>query len=454
MSSRLLRERIKAFPAALKEQQELNAVITDTSAQALKRLEESGAEGSLSGRLLAIKDNLNLVDSPTTCASRTLEGYISPYTATPVQRLLDADAAIVAKTNMDEFAMGSSTEYSCFGPTRNPGNPDLVPGGSSGGSAVVVAAGLVDAALGSDTGGSVRQPAAFCGVYGLKPTYGRVSRYGLVAFASSFDQVGVFARSTELTAAVFEVIAGQDQQDSTSADEPVKPFSYKEERARSLTIGIAPEYDHEGVDQEIRDGCRALIQFLKNEGFTVKEISLPHTDYGIAAYYILTTAEASSNLARYDGIRYGKRIQAGNDLEALYTDTRSSGFGTEVQRRIMLGTYVLSAGYIDQYYIRAQRVRRLILQDFLQAFKEVDLLITPATPTLPFPIGSKVDDPLTMYLSDVFTVPMNLAGVPAMTIPAGTSRSGLPIGLQLTANHFGEETIFQLSRFIEQEYSV
>jgi len=449
-----LSERIKAFPAALKEQFELNAVITDISSQALARLDGGRRQGPLSDYLLAIKDNLNLVDSPTTCASRTLTGYISPYTATPVQRLLDAGAAIVAKTNLDEFAMGSSTEYSCFGPTRNPYGPDLVPGGSSGGSAVVVASEIVDAALGSDTGGSVRQPAAFCGLFGLKPTYGRVSRYGLVAFASSFDQVSVFARNTELAARVFEVIAGHDPLDSTSASEPVTSFSYDEEHAHSLTIGIAREYEHEGLDKEIGSRYRHLIKSLKGEGFTVKEVSLPHTDYGIAAYYILTTAEASSNLARYDGIRYGMRARAGGDLEGLYTDTRSSGFGPEVQRRIMLGTYVLSAGYMDRYYIRAQRTRRLIQRDFLQAFKEVDLLLTPTTPTLPFPIGTKIDDPITMYLSDVFTVPMSLAGVPAMNIPVGQSREGLPIGLQLTANYFGEETIFQLSRFIEQRYSV
>ena len=449
-----LSERIKTFSAALKDQSELNAVITDTSSQALTRLDGGRTQGPLSDCLLAIKDNLNLVDSPTTCASRTLEGYISPYTATPVQRLLDAGAAIVAKTNLDEFAMGSSTEYSCFGPTRNPHDPDLVPGGSSGGSAVAVASGLVDTALGSDTGGSVRQPAAFCGTYGLKPTYGRVSRYGLVAFASSFDQVSIFARSTELTARVFEVIAGHDPLDSTTAAELVTSFSYDEGRARRFTIGIAREYEHEGLDKEISSRYRHLIKFLKGEDFIVKEVSLPHTDYGIAAYYVLTTAEASSNLARYDGIRYGMRARVKGDLERLYTDTRSSGFGPEVQRRIMLGTYVLSAGYVDRYYICAQRTRRLIQRDFLQAFKEVDLLLTPTTPTLPFPIGIKVDDPLTMYLSDVFTVPMSLAGVPAMNIPVGQSREGLPIGLQLTADYFGEETIFQLSRFIEQRYSV
>ncbi len=449
-----LRERIKAFPAALKEQLELNAVITDTSSQVLMRLEREQPQGPLSSYLLAIKDNLNLVDTPTTCASRILQGYISPYTATAVQHLLDAGASIVAKTNLDEFAMGSSTEYSCFGPTRNPYNPDLVPGGSSGGSAVVVASELVDAALGSDTGGSVRQPAAFCGLFGLKPTYGRVSRFGLVAFASSFDQISIFARNTEIASKVFEVIAGHDPHDSTSAADPVKPFIYNEELASNLIVGIASEYEHEGTDQEISSRYRDLIRFFEREGLTVKKVSMPHTDHGIAAYYILTTAEASSNLARYDGIRYGMRASAADNLEDLYADTRSQGFGPEVQRRIMLGTYVLSAGYMDQYYVRAQRVRRLIQQDFLNAFEDVDVLLTPTTPTLPFPIGTKVNDPITMYLSDVFTVPMSLAGVPALNIPVGFSRTGLPIGLQLTASHFKEETIFQLSRFIEERYSV
>ncbi len=418
------------------------------------RLEREQPQGPLSSYLLAIKDNLNLVDTPTTCASRILQGYISPYTATAVQHLLDAGASIVAKTNLDEFAMGSSTEYSCFGPTRNPYNPDLVPGGSSGGSAVVVASELVDAALGSDTGGSVRQPAAFCGLFGLKPTYGRVSRFGLVAFASSFDQISIFARNTEIASKVFEVIAGHDPHDSTSAADPVKPFIYNEELASNLIVGIASEYEHEGTDQEISSRYRDLIRFFEREGLTVKKVSMPHTDHGIAAYYILTTAEASSNLARYDGIRYGMRASAADNLEDLYADTRSQGFGPEVQRRIMLGTYVLSAGYMDQYYVRAQRVRRLIQQDFLNAFEDVDVLLTPTTPTLPFPIGTKVNDPITMYLSDVFTVPMSLAGVPALNIPVGFSRTGLPIGLQLTASHFKEETIFQLSRFIEERYSV
>ena len=408
----------------------------------------------MSGRLLAIKDNLNLASVPTTCASRILAGYISPYTATTVQRLQDAGAAIVAKTNMDEFAMGSSTEYSCFGATRNPHNPDLVAGGSSGGSAVLVALGLVDAALGSDTGGSVRQPAAFCGVYGFKPTYGRHSRYGLIAFASSFDQVGIFARTTKLTAEIYSAIAGHDPLDSTSAKNAVAPFEYSEDRARSLTIGIASEYDHEGVEHQIRERYHDLVQELRNENFNIKTVSLPHTDYGISAYYILTTAEASSNLARYDGIRYGARNTRKHDLEPVYLDTRTEGFGPEVQRRIMLGTYVLSAGYVGRYYLRAQRARRIIRQEFINMYNQVDILLTPTTPSLPFRVGEKVNDPLTMYLSDVFTVPMNLAGLPSMNIPLGASKEGLPIGMQLTAAPLGEETIFQLSRFIEDKYSI
>ena len=452
--SQQLTERIRSFPATLKDHIHLNAVITDCSKQALEFVKQSKGEGSLSGRLMAVKDNLNLISMPTTCASRILAGYISPYTATTIQRLLDAGAAIVAKTNMDEFAMGSSTEYSCFGATRNPHHPDLVAGGSSGGSAVLVASGLVDAALGSDTGGSVRQPAAFCGIYGFKPTYGRHSRYGLVAFASSFDQVGIFARTTERTAEVYYAIAGHDPLDSTSAKNVVAPFEYNENQARNLTIGIALEYDNEGIEPQIRERYHDLIQEHRDKNFIVKTVSLPHTDYGVSAYYILTTAEASSNLARYDGIRYGARITEAPDLEPIYLDTRTEGFGPEVQRRIMLGTYVLSAGYVGRYYLRAQRARRIIREEFINIYEQVDILLTPTTPSLPFRVGEKVNDPLTMYLSDVFTVPMNLAGLPSMNIPLGSSKEGLPIGMQLTAAPLGEETIFQLSRFIEDKYSI
>ncbi len=444
--------RIAAFPAAVAQKQELNAVVNDITALATEKA-KIGLAGPLAGTLLAIKDNLNLLGTTTTCASRILDGYTSPYTATAVERLMDAGASIVGKTNMDEFAMGSSTEYSCYGVTRHPIDPELVPGGSSGGSAVAVATDLVDAALGSDTGGSVRQPAAFCGIYGLKPTYGRVSRYGLVAFASSFDQIGVFSKSTELAANVFEAMAGHDKCDSTTANEPVNTFEYDEDRARKMVVGIPKEYQHNGVEPQIHDRLASVMSFLKGEGVKFKELSLPHTEYAVPTYYVLTTAEASSNLARFDGVRYGSRYGAANDLDSLYEETRSRGFGAEVQRRIMLGTYVLSAGYADRYYIRAQQVRRLIQRDFKEAFGDVDLLLCPTTPTFPFPIGSKVDDPLTMYLSDVFTTPMSLAGVPAMSIPVGFGNNGLPIGLQLTADYFGEDAIFQLSRLIEEKYT-
>ena len=447
-----LRERIQGVPAALQDQAQLNAVITDISAQALDGL-DSAPEGSLSGLLLGIKDNLNFAGSATSCASRTLEGYISTYTATAVQRLLDAGGQVVVKTNMDEFAMGSSTEYSCFGPTRNPHDPERVPGGSSGGSAVAVATELVDAALGSDTGGSVRQPAAFCGIFGLKPTYGRVSRFGLVAFASSFDQIGVFARNTAMASTVYQTIAGHDAADSTSSTEPVKPFDYDEHLARRLKVGLFPDAELAGTDPQIMDRYNALIKFLKGEGLPVAQVEMPHTRHGIAAYYVLTTAEASSNLARFDGIRYGRRLQEKPDLESLYRGTRSDGFGPEVQRRIMLGTYVLSAGYMDKYYIQAQRVRRSIQEDYKAAFSEVDILLTPTTPTFPFLIGSQTDDPMSMYLSDIFTVPMSLAGVPSMSIPVGNGNNNLPIGLQLTANYFGEDAIFQLSQLIENQFS-
>ena len=439
--------KIQTYQAELERQSSLNAVVHDLS-QNLP--EAAGKTGPLADFILAIKDNMNLVDTPTTCASKILAGYISPYTATAVQRLIDAGGQIVAKTNLDEFAMGSSTEYSSFGPTRNPHDQQLVPGGSSGGSAVAVAAGLVDGALGSDTGGSVRQPAAFCGIYGLKPTYGRVSRYGLVAFASSLDQIGVFAKTTNDTAKLFEVIAGNDPADSTTAREAVEPFQYAEDQARQLVVGLPGEYDQEGIDTGIREHYHRVIDLLKSEGIRVKNVSLPHTKYGIPTYYVLATAEASSNLARFDGVRYGTRIQHDGSLESLYRDSRSLGFGPEVQRRIMLGTYVLSAGYMDKYYSRAQKVRRLIQKDFSEVFKQVDLLFTPTTPTYPFPIGGKVDDPLTMYLSDVFTVPVNLAGIPGLSIPVGYSDNGLPAGMQLAANYFQEAKLFQLSRFLEE----
>ena len=404
--------------------------------------------GTLFGKTIAIKDNLNLINTPTTCASKILDGHDSIYTATAVQKIIDAQGSIVAKTNMDEFAMGSSNEHSVYGPTKNPHNIDYVPGGSSGGSAVAVAAGIVDMALGSDTGGSVRQPASFCGVYGLKTTYGRVSRYGLTAFASSFDQVGVFANSVEDTASLFEVIAGHDKKDSTSAKEIVEPFDYNESATKKLRIGLPKEFLGEGINPEIRQALTQKVEYLKDSKFQIIDVSLPHTEHAIATYYILTTAEASTNLSRFDGVRFGHRATS-DDLSEMYLYSRSNGFGDEVKRRIMLGTFVLSSGYYDAYYTQAQKVRRLIRDDYTNVFDEVDVLLTPTSPILPFKRGEKLTDPLQMYMADVCTVPMSLAGVPALNIPVGKSKMGLPIGLQLTGNFFREKNLFGVAQFLE-----
>ena len=404
--------------------------------------------GTLFGKTIAIKDNLNLINTPTTCASKILDGHDSIYTATAVQKIIDAQGSIVAKTNMDEFAMGSSNEHSVYGPTKNPHNIDYVPGGSSGGSAVAVAAGIVDMALGSDTGGSVRQPASFCGVYGLKPTYGRVSRYGLTAFASSFDQVGVFANSVEDTASLFEVIAGHDKKDSTSAKEIVEPFDYNESATKKLRIGLPKEFLGEGINPEIRQALTQKVEYLKDSKFQIIDVSLPHTEHAIATYYILTTAEASTNLSRFDGVRFGHRATS-DDLSEMYLYSRSNGFGDEVKRRIMLGAFVLSSGYYDAYYTQAQKVRRLIRDDYTNVFDEVDVLLTPTSPILPFKRGEKLTDPLQMYMADVCTVPMSLAGVPALNIPVGKSKMGLPIGLQLTGNFFREKNLFGVAQFLE-----
>lgn len=440
MTPDALKTRIREFQAGLTAHSGLNCIIADLSGS----IQSASGEGALQNRLIAVKDNLNLKGFPTTCASNILQGHESIYTATVLEKIQQAGGQIIAKTNMDEFAMGSSSEHSAFGPVRNPLNEEFVPGGSSGGSAAAVAAGLVNMALGSDTGGSVRQPAAFCGIYGLKPTYGRVSRYGLTAFASSFDQVGIFGKTIEDSVELFEVIAGHDEKDSTSADEALTPFKFNEEQSRRLKIGLPIEYFGEGIDLEIRERIQDYVEKLKKAGLTVEEISLPNTDYAIAAYYILTTAEASSNLARFDGIRYGLS-KRGSDLNALYTDTRTAGFGAEVKRRIMLGTFVLSSGYYDAYYQKAQKVRRIIRDDFVNAFKKVDVILTPTSPVLPFKLGEKMADPLQMYMADVCTVPMSLAGVPAMNIPIGSSKSGLPIGLQLTGNFFRENDLFSVA---------
>jgi aspartyl-tRNA(Asn)/glutamyl-tRNA(Gln) amidotransferase subunit A len=390
---------------------------------------------------VAIKDNIATLRMPTSCGSRILEGYVSPYEATVVSRLRAAGAVIACKTNMDEFAMGSSTEHSAFGPAKNPVDPTRVPGGSSGGSAAAVAAGVVPIALGSETGGSVRQPAAFCGVVGVKPTYGRVSRFGLVAFASSLDQVGVFGRTVDDAALGLRIVAGRDPMDATSADMPVPDYRAAASwPASTLTIGRPIEYFQEGLDPAIRQRCDDVLDALRAQGATVEDVSLPHSSLAIPVYYIIAPAEASSNLARFDGVRYGLRI-AGDGLTAMYEATRSKGFGAEVTRRILLGTYVLSAGYYDAYYKRAQDVRSLITRDFQRVFASgIDVLFTPTTPTPAFKIGA-VSDPYEMYLNDIFTCTANLSGVPAISVPIGTV-GGLPIGGQFIAPHFGETAMF------------
>ena len=443
-----LTEKINSTREKISRESNLNCITADLTESASSQLSSFNVHGTLFGKTIAIKDNLNLINTPTTCASKILDGHDSIYTATAVQKIIDAQGSIVAKTNMDEFAMGSSNEHSVYGPTKNPHNIDYVPGGSSGGSAVAVAAGIVDMALGSDTGGSVRQPASFCGVYGLKPTYGRVSRYGLTAFASSFDQVGVFANSVEDTASLFEVIAGHDKKDSTSAKEIVEPFDYNESATKKLRIGLPKEFLGEGINPEIRQALTQKVEYLKDSKFQIIDVSLPHTEHAIATYYILTTAEASTNLSRFDGVRFGHRATS-DDLSEMYLYSRSNGFGDEVKRRIMLGAFVLSSGYYDAYYTQAQKVRRLIRDDYTNVFDEVDVLLTPTSPILPFKRGEKLTDPLQMYMADVCTVPMSLAGVPALNIPVGKSKMGLPIGLQLTGNFFREKNLFGVAQFLE-----
>lgn len=413
-------------------------------------LDGGGVPGPLAGVPVAVKDNIATLHLPTTCASRILEGYISPYEATAVARIRRAGGIVVAKTNCDEFAMGSSSEHSAYGPVRHPMDPTRVPGGSSGGSAAVVAAGVVPVALGSETGGSVRQPAAFCGIVGVKPTYGRVSRFGLVAFASSLDQIGVFGRDVRHAAVGMEVVGGRDPLDSTSDECPVPVYGEAAGRDISgMVIGKPREYFPEGLDSRMARACDRALQRLVDAGATVKDISLPHTSLAIPVYYIIAPAEASSNLARFDGVRYGLRIE-GDGLRAMYEATRSQGFGAEVTRRILLGTYVLSAGYYDAYYRKAQQVRTLITQDFRRTFADgVDVIFTPTTPTPAFEIGSKTSDPYSMYLNDIFTATANLAGVPAMSVPIGRI-DGLPVGGQLMAPHFGEETMFAAAFALER----
>jgi aspartyl-tRNA(Asn)/glutamyl-tRNA(Gln) amidotransferase subunit A len=400
---------------------------------------------------IAIKDNICTEGVKTTCGSRILENFVPPYDATVIARLRAQQYCLVGKTNLDEFAMGSSTENSAFGPTRNPWNPAYIPGGSSGGSAAAVGADLCVAALGSDTGGSIRQPASCCGVVGLKPTYGRVSRYGLVAFASSLDQIGTITKDVRDAAILLKAIAGHDPLDSTSAELPVPDYMKAlKENMRGMTVGVPKEFFTEGMDPEVEQAVQAAIDEMKNLKAAVKEISLPTTQHAIAAYYLIAPAEASSNLARYDGVRYGFRAPKAEGLLEMYLKTRQEGFGAEVKRRIMLGTYALSAGYYDAYYAKAQSVRTMIKRDFEEAFKQVDVIVTPTMPTPAFKLGEKTKDPLQMYLSDIFTISVNLAGVPAIVVPCGISSGKLPIGLQIIGRAFEEEKILRAAHAYEQ----
>jgi aspartyl-tRNA(Asn)/glutamyl-tRNA(Gln) amidotransferase subunit A len=407
--------------------------------------------GALAGLPVAVKDVLCTAGQPTTCGSRILESFVPPYDAHVITRLRQADAVLLGKTNLDEFAMGSSTENSAFRQTRNPWDLERIPGGSSGGSAAAVAAGLAPLALGSDTGGSVRQPAGLCGVVGLKPSYGRVSRFGLVAYASSLDQVGPFGHDVTDAALLLEVIAGHDPRDSTSVVKPVPPYSRTvEEPVQPLTIGVAREYFGEGLDAEVDASIREALKVYEGLGAAVTEVSLPHSPYAVATYYVVATAEASSNLARYDGVHYGYRAQGYDNLIDMYCKTRGRGFGSEVKRRVMLGTYALSSGYKDAYYVKALKVRRLIRQDFDRAFAECDVLLGPTSPTAAFRLGERIDDPLAMYLSDIYTISANLAGITAVSIPCGFTRSGLPIGLHLQAPPFEEEKLLRVARMYER----
>ena len=420
-------------------------------AEEIDQKAKSGGVGKLAGTVLAIKDNIVIKGERVTCGSRILENFVSPYDATVIERLQAEDAVIIGKTNMDEFAMGSSNENSCCGPVKNPVDETCVPGGSSGGSCVAVASGMVLAGLGSDTGGSVRQPAAFCGVVGLKPTYGRISRYGLVAFASSLDQIGPIANSVEDAARLLQVLAGRDDRDSTSASVKVPDFpTVVAKNVRGLRVGLPKEYFAQGLAPDVRSALEAAIANLKSNGVDFVDVSLPHTDYAIACYYILATAEASSNLARYDGVRYGFRAKGVVDLEDMYVKTRSQGFGEEVKRRIMLGTYVLSAGYYDAYYRKAQKVRTLIRRDFDSAFEHCDCILAPTSPTTAFKLGERVDDPLTMYLSDIYTVSANLSGLPAISVPCGLDSTKLPIGAQVIGKPFDEEVVLRVGDSIHK----
>ena len=410
---------------------------------------------ALAGVPLAIKDVMVTRGVPTTAGSKVLKDYIPPYDCTAVARLEDVGAVILGKTNCDEFAMGSSNENSAYKAVRNPRDKTRVPGGSSGGSAAAVAAGTCVAALGSDTGGSIRQPASFCGVVGMMGTYGRVSRYGLIAFASSLDHIGPLTKSVKDAAILMQAIAGRDPLDSTSADVSVPDYVTEiGKQVRGTKVGVPREYFGEGLDREVRAAVEAAIQQMAKQGCDIVDISLPHTDYAIPTYYLIATAEASSNLARYDGVRYGHRAAGGKTLSEMYRRTRDEGFGPEVKRRIMLGTYALSAGYYDAYYLKAQRVRTLLTRDFEEAFRKVDAIVTPTAPTPAFRLGEKADDPLSMYLADIYTVTADLVGVPGISVPCGNSKDGLPIGVQLFTRHFDESSLFRLAHAYEHSRAV
>ena len=429
-------------------------VCTETAvaeARAADQALAAGAAAPLTGLPIAVKDIFNATGIRTTCGSRILENFISPYDATAIARIKGQRAVIIGKLNMDEFAMGSSNENSAFGPVRNPWNLTHVPGGSSGGSAACVAARQAAAALGTDTGGSIRQPASYCSVVGLKPTYGRVSRYGVVAYASSLDQVGPITRDVRDCALLLQAIAGYDPADSTSVNTPTPDYQASlTGDLQGLRIGMPQEYFIEGLDDDVRKALEQAAATYRDLGAEVIEVSLPHTAYAVACYYLIATAEASSNLARYDGVRYGLRADNAENLIDMYMQSRAAGFGAEVKRRIMLGTYALSSGYYDAYYLKAQKVRTLIRQDFLDAFEKVDTLLTPVAPTPAFALGEKVNDPLQMYLSDIYTIPANLAGTCAMSLPCGFSTNGLPIGLQLIGKPFDEATLLHTAHAFEQ----
>jgi aspartyl-tRNA(Asn)/glutamyl-tRNA(Gln) amidotransferase subunit A len=435
----------------------LNIYLSLTKDRALAQaahIDEQAAKGdplpALAGIPVGIKDVLVVKGAPATAGSKILEGYHPPYDATVVTKLEAAGAVLLGKTNCDEFAMGSSNENSAYGPVRNPVDTERVPGGSSGGSAAAVAANMAVATLGSDTGGSVRQPASFCGVVGVLPTYGRVSRYGLIAFASSLDRVGPFAANVRDAATMLSVIAGHDAHDATSSPVPVDDYAVESDKpSAGMRIGVPAEYFAEGLDAQVRAEIEKGIDALRAAGCTIKPVNLPHTKYAVPVYYLIATAEASANLARFDGVRYGYRSPASATLSDMYSHSRDEGFGAEVKRRILLGTYALSAGYYDAYYLKAQQVRRILAEEFLRAFTEVDAIVTPTSPIPAFKIGEKADDPLAMYLADIYTVTASLAGICGVTVPCGATSAGLPVGMQVLATHFGESKAFRVARAVE-----